>query len=90
MSESFVPFQSPGHPNGSPNAAPFRVLVVPGASDPASLSGTGSPACGSAGHALSGAGGIAPKVAVEREGDRVTRIRVTCVCGSVIELDCVY
>lgn len=31
-----------------------------------------------------------PKVTLEREGDRVTLIRVECGCGEVFELACVY
>ena len=31
-----------------------------------------------------------PSVTLQREGDRVTQIRIRCVCGEVIELDCVY
>ena len=29
-----------------------------------------------------------PKVTLEREGSRVTRIKVQCVCGHTIELAC--
>jgi hypothetical protein len=29
-------------------------------------------------------------VTVERDGDRVTSIRVQCGCGDTIELDCLY
>ena len=31
-----------------------------------------------------------PAITVQREGDRVTGIRVTCACGQVIELACSY
>jgi len=31
-----------------------------------------------------------PRVAVQREGDRVSSIHVQCGCGRVIELACVY
>ena len=29
-----------------------------------------------------------PKVTLERDGTRVTRIKVQCMCGHTIELDC--
>ena len=29
-----------------------------------------------------------PKVSLERDGDRVTRIKIECSCGHLIELDC--
>jgi hypothetical protein len=32
----------------------------------------------------------APKVRLEKQGDRITRIVVECGCGQQIELDCVY
>lgn len=31
-----------------------------------------------------------PTVTLEKDGERVTRIRVVCGCGEVIELDCEY
>jgi hypothetical protein len=29
-------------------------------------------------------------VDVEREGERITRIRIKCSCGELIEIDCQY
>ena len=40
-----------------------------------------------------GAGGAVtgePRVSLQREGERVTGIRVECACGQVIELACSY
>lgn len=31
-----------------------------------------------------------PRISVQREGDKVTSIRVQCSCGQVIDLACVY
>ena len=31
-----------------------------------------------------------PKVTLEREGDRITRIEIQCTCGQIIELQCLY
>jgi hypothetical protein len=31
-----------------------------------------------------------PRVSVQREGDRVSTIRIQCSCGETIELACVY
>ena len=31
-----------------------------------------------------------PKVSVQRDGDRVTSIRVQCGCGQVMDIACVY
>jgi hypothetical protein len=59
-----------------------------------SAAGGAKPASGSARPAGHGhpAGGhtVASKVECVREGDRVTRIIVTCACGEQIEVDCLY
>jgi hypothetical protein len=31
-----------------------------------------------------------PQISLERDGDRVTRIRIQCTCGNTIELACEY
>jgi len=31
-----------------------------------------------------------PVIKLQKEGDKVKSIRIECVCGQVIELDCVY
>ena len=31
-----------------------------------------------------------PRVSVQRDGDRVTSIRVQCTCGQVMDIACVY
>ncbi len=31
-----------------------------------------------------------PRVTVQRDGDRVTHLRVQCSCGQVLDLACVY
>ena len=39
---------------------------------------------------LSAGADAKPTVTLQRDGDRVTQIRIQCVCGQVIELDCLY
>ena len=34
--------------------------------------------------------GNQPVISIEKEGDRVARIKIQCSCGQYIELDCVY
>lgn len=31
-----------------------------------------------------------PQIEVVKEGDKVTRIVVTCACGEIVEIDCLY
>ncbi len=37
-----------------------------------------------------GGGNHQPQISVQREGDRITLIRVQCACGQIIELACHY
>lgn len=32
----------------------------------------------------------APKITFQKDGERITQIRVQCPCGQIIELNCVY
>ena len=31
-----------------------------------------------------------PRISVQRDGDRVTHLRIQCACGQIIDLACVY
>ena len=31
-----------------------------------------------------------PRVSVQRDGDRVTHLRIQCTCGQILDLACVY
>jgi hypothetical protein len=44
------------------------------------------------GHAGRGGSGgqCEPRVTLQRDGDRVSAIRIQCACGQVVELACVY
>jgi hypothetical protein len=55
-------------------AEPFRPLAASVTAHPAAAPGSGSE----------------PRVAVQREGDRVSSIQIQCGCGRMIELACVY
>jgi len=47
--------------------------------------GTGGPSAGANGNA-----GNASQVECVRQGDKITRLIVTCGCGERIEIDCLY
>lgn len=34
--------------------------------------------------------GESPRIECVREGDRITRLVITCACGERIEIDCLY
>jgi len=84
MSQAFVPF-STSAPGVKPAEAGARVKLV---ADKHSgqgfrpLADVSHPACPTP------AAGHEPKVTLEREGNRVTRIKVECVCGYTFELAC--
>lgn len=83
-SGSFVPL-SLGLPADGEKAAVFRAQVVKNAADVpfqpvASL--LPPPTCSSP--------AAAPKIELERNGRTITRIRIICTCGQVIELECRY
>jgi hypothetical protein len=69
---------APGTPSASPpESTAFRSLAAPAAP------------------AVTGVGGMEkklgePRVTVQREGDRVTHLRIQCTCGQIMELACVY
>ena len=102
MAESFVPFFANGTlpaGNVAPSQAPTRLTqLLPQAAPPMENSPF-MPAM--ANGAITAIPGLAPcpaaktesaqpAVTLQHEDGRVTRIRVQCGCGQVIDLDCVY
>ena len=63
-------------------AAPFRPLssVLPAAKGGAVSSGS----------AIDPEGVVDPKLELKRQGDKITRISVTCNCGRLHEIECDY
>jgi hypothetical protein len=83
--QSFVPLTAAPAP---PAAREFRVAVLNGAEKkstfhsleplrPATGAGTEKKIC-------------EPRVTVQRDGDRVTHLRIQCTCGQIMDLACVY
>jgi len=86
--DSFVPFDP--FPSSGPKTpgtpGPLKVVPKPEAGPGALF----SPLVTSA-HAHSAANAAhRPIDTLQRDGDRVTSIRIQCGCGQVIELDCSY
>jgi len=86
--DSFVPFDPvPGSGARTPGA--FGGLkVVPMAE--ASPAFTPLPTSAFAHTHAASTGSGKPVVTLQREGERVTGIRIECVCGQIIELACSY
>jgi hypothetical protein len=85
-SVSFLPFDPlPGSSGQSPGGE-FRLKVLQKTGQSAGPAGSVANV-----HSLAGSGHAAvPGVTLQRDGDKVTGIRVECVCGMIIELACVY
>lgn len=90
MPSQFVPFLKSGPPvAGAPvatttdNAEASAAFVALGNS--ASAATVRSPCT----HASAGPA-AQPTVTLQKDGDRVTHIRVQCTCGQVVELECAY
>jgi len=79
--ESFVPLTAVP---ASPEQREFRVTVTNAGKSADSFHTLDAPA------SVSGKKTCDPRVTVQREGDRVTHLRVQCSCGQVLDLACVY
>ena len=86
--ESFVPLTTAG---SSTNHREFQVTVIPQAGpgqpyqdlDKSTLPAIESSPLGAKKH-------HEPYLSMQRDGDRITSIRISCSCGQVIDLACVY
>jgi hypothetical protein len=85
--ESFVPFD-PSESRTPPTSGP-QLKVMPKAEAKADFSPLEAPPKLTV-HDTHGASSGGPQVTLQREGDRVTAIRIECQCGQVIELTCSY
>ena|SRR5262245_57985930 len=84
--ESFVPL-TPAVPLGN-RRAESRVTIISQAEKAEPFRPLTAPVAGSP--AVSPGASAEPRVAVQREGDRVSSIHIQCGCGQTIELACVY
>jgi hypothetical protein len=79
--ESFVPLTAVP---ASPERREFRVTVINAAKNAGSFHTLDAPA------AANGKKSCEPRVTVQRDGGRITQLRVQCSCGQVLDLACVY
>ena len=85
MSEVFTPLAIPAVAQPTQGKA-FRLRVLPQSSSTATAFKPLQPApAHPAAHAAN-----PPTISLQRDGERVTHIRVACPCGEVFELACVY
>ncbi len=79
--ESFVPLTAVP---ASPEQREFRVTVTNSGNRADSFHTLDAPTT------TVGKKNCEPRVTVQRDGDRVTHLRVQCSCGQVLDLACVY
>jgi hypothetical protein len=84
--ESFVPLTSAATPSKE-ERPDFRVTVRSQTDDAPPFQSLGQ-AAGSFSPAQSS--NLEPRLTLQREGDRISSIRIQCTCGQTIELACVY
>ena len=88
-SDAFVPFGLSSLASAKPSGGVANLRVVP----KDSAGPTFSPLQTSPGshlHDPGSSGSGQPTVTLQREGEKITGIRVECACGQVIELACSY
>ena len=85
--DSFVPFDPVRGPKTSPGSTANLKVVLKAEAGPAFAPLT----IPGAAHAHAGiATQGKPVVTLQRDGERVTGIRIECMCGQIIELACSY
>ena len=85
--ESFVPLVSG---TAGPKNREFKVTVVPQSADAKPFNPVGASGAEKAIAPATIPGMCEPKVTLERDGDRISSIRVHCSCGQVLDLACIY
>jgi hypothetical protein len=84
--ESFVPLTTA---DASDERREFRVTVIPQSEQPGAFQSL-EPLAPSPTASANPKKICDPRVAVQRDGDRVTGIRIQCSCGQVMEIACLY
>ncbi len=85
QTDTFVPLvaSSPSDPQRE-----FKVTVIPQAGQPQAFHPVGS--AGEGQGAFPKKQNCEPQLSVQREGDKITNIRIQCRCGQTIDVACVY
>ncbi len=92
MPSAFVPFLASGGKPAAPAALNVGAIAesASAANSFAALMPAAAPTAAKSGCAHTPQNAAKPVVTLQRDGDRVTHIRIQCDCGGVIELECAY
>jgi hypothetical protein len=89
--EPFVPLISAAAAASGGERSGFQATVISQPEQPAKFQSAEASATISGGAGATARGSqCEPRVSVQRDGDRVSGIRIQCSCGEVIDLACVY
>ena len=86
--EAFVPLTTV--PASASAARDFRVLVAEHPERAQAFRPQSATVSGNSSGTIPAHPAGEPRVTLERDGDRVTAIRIQCACGQVIDLACAY
>lgn len=92
-SDPFVPFGPGTLANAKSAGGSLNHLKVVPKDDAGSSFSAFQPAVGAAAthaHSAAASGNAPPTITLQKDGDKITGIRVECACGQVIELECSY
>jgi hypothetical protein len=84
LHDAFVPLTAAPAP---PAAKEFKVCVLNSENKEAAFQSLTSPASAAAATERKP---CEPKVTIQRDGDRITHLRIQCSCGQIMDLACVY
>jgi len=87
QTDAFVPL-TVAPVSGEPRE--FRVQVIAPAGPAVAFQTLGQAANGGAAPLTHAKNHGEPRLSVQRDGERITSIRIHCACGQVIDLACVY
>lgn len=96
MNPRFKPFISPPPVEAGPTPRPFHLKIMPAetAETPFKPLSSVLPAARTGAAADGGVqdseGVVDSRLELKRQGDKITRISVTCNCGRLHEIDCEY
>ena len=85
--ESFVPLTAAPATSGK---AEFRATVIPQGEQPKAFHSLEQLMPDADAPAPEKKKFCEPRISVQRDGDRVTNIRIQCTCGQVMDVACVY
>ena len=87
QTDTFVPLVASAP---SAQTQEFKVTVIPQAGQPQDFHAMGNGPAGEGQGVFLKKQNCEPRLSVQRDGDKITSIRIQCRCGQTIDVACVY